>query len=32
MGYIGVILGKWKGKWKLLFRVQGLGRALAFSA
>ena len=24
-GYIGAILGYWKRKWKLLFRVQGIG-------
>ena len=29
--YIGVILGEWKMKWKLLFRVEGLGfRDLGF--
>ena len=25
-GYIGVILGEWKIKWKLLSRGKGLGR------
>ena len=29
-GYVGVILGEWKMKWKLLFMLKGLGFILGY--